>query len=909
VEGEQGPYRLTGNNGERFIIVLAGSERVFVDGRQLVRGQERDYVIDYNAAELIFTPNLLVTKDIRIQIEFEYSDRNYFRSIAYGHVDYQSPGERWEVNLDVYSEQDGKNQPVDQELGPAERDALRTAGDGTAFVSGADSVGFDAARILYRVTDSLGVDSVYVYSTDPDQAFYSVLFAEVGPNGGDYVLDPEAVANGRVYSWIAPVAGLPQGNYAPIRVLVPPRTQQLITLGSKLKVGEQGLISVEGAFSRDDPNTFSDIDDQDDAGTAARIAWEQEMELGNSKVDSNGSTQWSLIGQANYEFVDEQFRFLERYRPIEFERDWNASGLNSTTAAEAADEHLLNATIGFARRDDKRRDDRRISYGLSRFQRGTIYEGNRQEFDFLFRQGGLRITAGGSWLSSNTDSTTADFIRPRGEITQRLPRLFQKEGRSRKNGWLIGVSGLGEDNRSADINANDSLTLTSYAFDELRAFIQGPDSTRNIYRFEYMRRRDQAPLGQELEVADFSHNLEATGTLGSLKNQRLNWTASYRSLMVQDTALSRVEQEEAVLGRVEYSWSASKGLLRGDLLYELGTAREPKRDFAYIEVQPGEGQYSWNDYDEDGIAELDEFELAVFADQANYIRVFSPTEEFVAATGLGFRYSLGFEPRAKWSGAEGFAGFLSRFSAQSSWQLNRRLLEGAGSAAYAPIGAEFADSNLVSLSSAWRHNIWFDRGKPGFATEYAFTDSRSVVLIANGAEDRQRREHRIETRARISREWNVRFEAAQGNRSLASAAFEGRDYALPFYEIAPRLSFQSGTKYRITGRYVWESSNNTEGAEQLRAHEAGLEARYNRVGRSTIDLDLSAVIVDFQGEADSPVGFAMLEGLQDGFNLLWKLGIDRRLSRFVQLTLSYEGRKTGDNPTNHVGRAQLRAIF
>ncbi len=111
--GVQGPYRLSGESGETNITILAGSERVYMDGVLLVRGQDNDYIIDYNTGELTFTVKHLMTAEKRIYVEYEYTDRHYARYNLFTFNEFtHEKNQKLKLKLNFYHEQDLKNRSI-----------------------------------------------------------------------------------------------------------------------------------------------------------------------------------------------------------------------------------------------------------------------------------------------------------------------------------------------------------------------------------------------------------------------------------------------------------------------------------------------------------------------------------------------------------------------------------------------------------------------------------------------------------------------------------------------------------------------------------------------------------------------------------------------------------------------------
>ncbi|MCF8299188.1 MAG: hypothetical protein K9J13_16690 [Saprospiraceae bacterium] len=887
VEGNQGPYKLRGNNNETYIIVLAGSEKIYIDGQLLTRGQSYDYVIDYNTSEVIFTPNNLITKDKRIVIEFEYSDQNYARSLFHAGAEYESSKLNFRFNM--FTEQDLKNQSLQQDLDDDQKNLLSNIGDSLqdAVMFNIDSVAFSVNEVLYKMVDSLGYDSVFVYSTNPDSAFYRLGFSLVGQGNGDYI-QIKSSGNGRVFQWIEPIGGAHLGSYAPVILLVTPKKKQMFAFGFDYKLSKNTIASLELAVSENDLNTFSAYDNGDNTGYASKFLFENKSGL--SKKDTN----LRLITKLNYEWTYKYFDPIERYRSVEFERDWNLSGITEKKNENIAG---LNITL------DKTKTGF-LNYQLNYFKKGLIYNALQNQLNSSFNKKGFHVTLSGSLVQTDAQSYTTNYLKHKAGLSKDF-KFF-----------TIGVREEQENNAFKN-SQTDSLMGNSFAFNVYEIFLMNADTTKNKFKLNYKKRFDLLPFNNDFKKATTGEDFGFTYMLLNNNSNRLNFNASYRRLAINDSLLTNIDEDNTIVSRLEYFSKYFKGAITSNVYYEIGSGLEIKKEFAYLQVEPGQGVYYWNvnetDYNGNGVLDLDEVEIAAFQDQANYIRIFTPTNDFEKVYTNQFSESINLNPAAIWRKEKGFKKFLSKFSNQTVYRVDHKTTEKDFEKAYNPFSTSIDNQNLVTLNSSFRNNLYFNRSHPKFGCDITYQDNSNKILLTNGFDTRTTTKQGGGLRWNITRK--IMFNALYnyGKKTSSSEYFKSRDFDIDYQQAEPSFSFQPNNSFRVRLIYTYSKKENVISTsvnnELVENHKLGTEIKYNVAKKGNLLFKFNYIKIAYNSPENTSLAFEMLEGLKAGKNATWNISYQRNLSNNLQLSIIYDGRKSPEVKAVHIGNVQLRAYF
>lgn len=878
IEGNQGPYKLKGADNEQFIIVLSGSEKVYINARLLTRGTEYDYTIDYNTAEVTFTTNQIITKDKRIIVEFQYSDKNYARSIVESSNYFK--GEKADWYLNVYSEQDAKNQPLQQDLKSSERTYLSTIGDdlSKAYFPSYDSVEFNTNEVLYKKIDSLGYE-IFIQSNNADSAFYQLSFSAIS-TGGNYILDGFN-AFGKVYKWVAPDTVnnviIHNGAYAPVRTLITPQKRQMITVGAKQNINKNTLLNFETALSNQDINTFSKLDKADNSG----LGFSFNLQNKKDSLIKN----WSLISSVKTELITDHFKWIQRYRDVEFTRDWN---IQNTTISTKALQTLAKGEVRLQKGKEF------VALRTNTFQIDNNYEGYKNDINVNLNKG-IDVKFNGSLLQSKSIENTY-FLRHKSTVSKKLKQI------------KLSFTDIHELNKK---NIGDSLSNTSYQFYDWKTAISTLDTNNTYVKLFYGERYDKKVLENQLSPANFARNMGLKINYKFSPYHQIRWTTTYRILTIRNTNISNNTPENTLLNRVNHKLKLLKGGLAFTTFYELGSGLDLKKEFSYIEVIAGKGVYTWIDYNNDGIKDINEFETAVFSDQANYIRVFTPSQEYIKTFSNSFNEVVTINPRFFLKKKTSINKFINRISTQTALRTNRKTTLNSVQEIANPFAENIADSSLQTLNNSFRNSVYFNRSNPVFGIEHTYLISQNKTLLANGFDARSRLSNALNTRWNITKHLLLQLKGELATKASSVEYANTRNYSIVSQQTEGKISYQPSTKFRLSAIAKYKDKRNQQGTSNEKAfiNDYGIELKYNQLRKGILTAAFNYVNNVYYGEKNSTIAFEMLEALQPGINYTWNCSIQRTLANNLQLTLNYTGRNSATTKTIHTGGIQVRAFF
>ncbi|HXF99738.1 MAG TPA: hypothetical protein VNL69_03090, partial [Bacteroidota bacterium] len=697
----QGPYRLAGKNNERQIIVIAGTERVYVNGELQTRGETNDYTIDYSNGEITFTTRRLITSASRITVDFEYTDRQFSRSLLAAQHSSTFLDNKASVHLSFLREADDPDAPIDFALTDSARTVLQAAGDdrSRAVLSGVTKVDSNGYYVLDSTIVGTTLYHYFRYAPGRD-ARYIVTFSYVGLGNGEYVRRSIGV-----FDWKGP--GL--GDYLPVKLLPLPQQSQVADVALDLHPVEELRISGEYGLSSFDGNRLSPLDDNDNTGHALRfegVYAPREIRIGESNI---GAMELSVKER----YVNRRFVPVDRTNDIEFNRKW---GIESPTQA---DEEIQEASLRYSPVRSLT-----IGAGYGKITRGDDLRSVRNDATLVLR--------GDSLPSVNY---TIESVRSRETPSDnRSSWLRQKGNVEYAAGFLVPSFYFESENRSIRSLATDSLKPGSFRFNVFAPGIRFPNFWGMSASLNLEWRTDDAFLNGTVQrqsrasTQSLAWRLQEWKTLASsldITLRQKRFSGAFKSLGNNDI--------QTVLVRNQTRFSPFNRGLETDLFYEVSTERASRLERVFVRVATGSGNYRYlGDLNNNGVADENEFVPARF--DGDFIVTTLPSDELYPVIDLRTSARLRLTPaRFLAQDASTIGSILRALSTETYVRVEEKSTEPDLKQIYLLQFRRFQSDSTINGSTLFTQDVNVLEGRPEFSARVRFSQRKGLNRYASAS--------------------------------------------------------------------------------------------------------------------------------------------------------------------------------
>ena len=212
------------------------------------------------------------------------------------------------------------------------------------------------------------------------------------------------------------------------------------------------------------------------------------------------------------------------------------------------------------------------------------------------------------------------------------------------------------------------------------------------------------------------------------------------------------------------------------------------------------------------------------------------------------------------------------------------------------------------------NTFYFNRTDAKWGVDITHSISTNKTLYTYGVESHRSRNLSFKPRWNIGKNFIANVLLHSELDELITPPIDNQAYSVSEREMEPSVSYIYKTNFRLTLSYDYYDKINSEGYKDKAINNAMIaDVKYNVLSNSTIDVHFAFNSINYNsdstGSANTTVGYTILNGLVPGANYLWTISYTKRLTGNIEMSLEYDGRKTGSEDIINTGRASVRAIF
>ena len=881
-DGSQGPYRLSGANNERAIFVIAGSEKVFVDGVAMKRGENNDYVIDYSNAEVTFTAKRLITSASRITVEFEYTDQKFKRNFLGADFTTKLFGDNLKIGVSYFQEGDDENSPIDFSYTEGQLAILREAGNdrNKAVISGVsiaplDSLGKTQGSYSKIDTTISGQNfSYYKYLPNNQQSVYNVSFTYVGEGSGDYSKE----SLGR-YKFV----GVAAGSYLPITYLPMPEQKRLGNLALSYNIAKGVSINAELSASSWDKNKISVANDSQNSGYARKFNFNfepQEVSIAEVSLGKIGFNYKDRL-------IESKYSSLDRIDDVEFGRNYNISVTGGDQilrevqlSLEPTQNLSLISKYGYLKQGESFQSDRflnQLKYSIPKSLSANYV------FDYVDTKNQLQES---KWIRQNSN---VNFLL--GDFTSGLEFLHE--------------------DKSEKVGATDSLASTSLRYLEFSPFVQFVNSNGLDAKANIGYREESFPLNGKLEKQSGALTQQYQINYRGIKEftTSLNLTLRNKSY-TEDFKKLGYTNNETILLLSQSRVNLFNNFLNGELYYQAATEQSAKLEKVFVKVPVGTGNYIYlGDQNNNGIPEEGEFQLSLY--EADFVLVTIPTDKLFPVIDLktNIRWKLDFNRLFDGEGA--LQKIAKAFSTETFWRVEENSKDPVTKDIYLLNFSKFLnDANTIRGTNYFQQDINIFQNSSDLSFRLRYNQRRSLNQYSGGVERGYLRERSLRIRFKMVEEINNQTDFISQVDNMISPVSTSRAREIS------KNSFISDFSYRpIREMEVGFKLEVARSLDQYPAKPSTVDLNsfilrstysFENTGRLRVEVERTELT---SSSSDYNIPFEVLRGNVIGKNYFWRVFFDFRVSSLIQTSVSYDARKLGGGRVIHTMRTEAKAYF